>query len=79
MTNCTKVIYFFGYCSGPILQSTSTNTLTITMYWYSIHQLVAAMYNHAHIITALLEYGADPEVKDGDGRTPMYYGMSLLL
>jgi ankyrin repeat protein len=44
-----------------------------------MHQLVAAMYNHAHIITALLEYGADPEVKDGDGRTPMYYGTSILL
>ena len=34
----------------------------------------AAMYNHAHIITALLEYGADPEIRDGEGRTPMYYG-----
>jgi len=33
----------------------------------------AAMYNHAHIITALLEYGADPEIRDGEGRTPMYY------
>lgn len=38
----------------------------------------AALHNQVHVIEHLLqEMGADPEVKDEDGRTPMYYGEFL--
>lgn len=38
----------------------------------------AAMYNQVHIIQHLVEKGADMELEDEEGRTPIYYGEYLL-